>query len=121
LLREAEDAARSYRDNDWNTFAVDGTFHPAVSGNAWILSPGAETVNGYTRQIVITSAYRDANGNLVTSGGTLDPSTKKLAITVSWIGVFSSSVGSTIYLTRHTNISYSQTTITDFNAGIATA
>ena len=87
LLREAEDATRSYRDNDWKTFAVDGTYHPTASGNAWILAPNAEVINGFTRQVVITDAYRDANGN-ASSSGTLDNSTKLVTITVSWSTIF---------------------------------
>ena len=38
LLREAQDATRSFRDNDWKTFAVNGTYHPALSNNTWVLT-----------------------------------------------------------------------------------
>jgi len=117
LLREAQDATRSFRDNDWKTFAVDGTYHPTLSNNAWVLSPNAETVNGFLRQVVIADAYRDANGNASISG-TLDNSTKLVTITVSWTNTFPSSIQSQMYLTRHTNLAYSQTTLVDFNAGV---
>lgn len=118
LLREAQDATRSFRDNDWKTFAVNGTYHPALSNNAWILSQGQETINNlYTRTVVISDAYRDLNG-VATTSGTLDQSTKLVTITVSWTNTFPSSVQSQMYLTRHDNLAYIQTTLADFNAGV---
>lgn len=116
LLREAQDATRSFRDNDWKTFAVDGTYHPHQTNNAWVLLPNAEVINGFTRQVVIADAYRDANG-VATTSGTIDNSTKLVTITVSWTNAFSSSVQSKMYLTRHDNLAYTQTTLADFSAG----
>jgi hypothetical protein len=113
LLREAEDATRSYRGNDWKTFAVNGTYHPSQANNAWVLLPNSEIINGFTRQIVIANAYRDSNGN-ASSSGTLDNSTKLITITVSWTNTFPSSIQSQMYLTRHDNLAYTQTTAADF-------
>lgn len=113
LLREAQDATRSYRDNDWKTFAVDGIYHPHQTNNTWVLLPNSEVVNGFTRQIVIADAYRDSNGVASTSG-TLDNSTKLITITVFWTNTFPSSIQSQMYLTRHDNLAYTQTTVADF-------
>ncbi len=118
LLKEADEAVKSVREKGWSSFAINGTYHPAVSGNAWIFSPSTESINGYGRSIVISDVFRDANGVVVTSGGTLDPSTKKIHLTVTWGSPYASSVDSVMYLTRYlNNTSYLQTTFLDFTAG----
>ncbi|MBI2031303.1 MAG: hypothetical protein HYT08_01680 [Candidatus Levybacteria bacterium] len=119
-LKEAAEAVRIVRDADWAQIATNGTFHPVVSGSSWSLVSGSETLSPYnlTRQIVISDTYRDSNGAIVTSGGTQDPSTKKITITVSWNNPLLSSVESIMYLTRyHENASFIQSSETDFNSG----
>lgn len=122
LLREAEEAVRSVREKDWNTFALNGTFHPVVSGSAWSLASSSESVNGYQRQIIISDAQRDPNNfNIVFSGGVTDPSTKKITVSVSWNTPSFSSVDSTTYYQRYLgNRQYFQTTQVDFNTGTGT-
>ncbi len=118
LLKETEEAVRSVREKGWSTFAQNGTFHPTVSANSWSLTSGNETINGLDRQLVISSVSRDENGVVVSSGGTVDPSTKKVVITVSWGFPFASSVTSTLYVTRYVgNAANSQTSQAQFNAG----
>jgi len=116
-LKETEEAVRNVRENDWNTFAVNGTFHPEISGSSWVLVAGSETVNGFTREIVISDVERDESGAIVESGGTKDPSSKKLVITVSWGAPLASSVQSTIYLMRLDNITYTETLEAEFKSG----
>lgn len=118
LLTEAQEAVRSIREKGWTAFAVNGTYHPIISGSAWSLSSGTETINGLVRSVVISNANRDAAGAIVTSGGTPDPSTKKVVITISWSTPYSSSLSSTVYLTRHENARYRETTQGEFNAGV---
>lgn len=122
LLREVEDATRSVKNkpNNWPNFAVNGTFHPEISGSAWSLVANAETINGFTRQVVISDVYRDSSGNIVTSGGTVDPSTKKVVITVSWDTPHLSSISSTLYLSRYSTGVFIDTTVSDFDAGTKT-
>jgi len=121
FLKEAQDATRSVRERGWTTFAVNGTYHPVISGSQWTLVSGLETVNGFTRSVVISDVYRDAQGAIVTTGGTLDPSTKKIVTTVSWNQPYASSIDSTLYLTRYLeNAAYTETTQAHFNAGIKT-
>lgn len=116
LEKESQDAIRNIRDTSWSAISANGTFHAVSSSSTWSLSPGSETVNGYTKSIVIQDTYRDVNG-AIASSGTLDPSTKKVTITVSWNTPVQSSVGETLYLTRQKNLTYLQTTNGDFNAG----
>lgn len=122
LLRQMEEATRTIRENNWVSFAVNGTYHPVVSGSSWSLVSGQSPLinNSYIEEMVISDVYRDNTGTITSSGGTLDLSTKKIVSTVSWSNPFPSSVTSTIYLVRYDNLSYSETTQTDFNKGKVT-
>ncbi len=118
LMRETEEVVRSVREKGWNLFSVNGTYHPAVTGNAWSFGSGPETINGLTRELVISDVYRDQNGVVVTSGGSIDTSTKKVTVTVSWTQPRPSQVTSTLFVTRYMqNIVNQETTVEDFNDG----
>lgn len=119
LLKETEQAVRSIKDAGWNNIATFSAtpLHPIIAGNKWALIPGSENINSLTRQVVVDNVYRDANNNIVSSGGTLDPSTKKATITISWSLPKSSNASSVMYLTRNGNSILNQTTKTEFNAG----
>lgn len=117
LLKETEDSVRSVRDNGWSTFAVNGTFHPTNNGTRWSLTSGSETVNGFTRSVTIADVARDGSGAIVSSGGTVDPSTKKITIDVAWTQPHASSIQSTMYVTRYKdNATYVQTLKADFDS-----
>ena len=116
LLKETSEAMRSYRENDWTQFAVNGTYHPVISGNAWTLVSGSQTVNGFTKSVVISSVQRNATGDIVQTGGIDDPSTKKVDITIAWDEPSTGSVNSTQYITRHLdNGAYIDSTQAEFN------
>lgn len=118
LLKEEEEAVRSVREKGWTSFAQDGTYHPSIVVNSWTLLSGSEAINGFTRSLTISDIYRDTNGNIVQSGGILDPSTKKVDALVSWTLPYSSSVTSTMYVTRFiNNAANTQTSVADFNLG----
>lgn len=121
LLREATEVLRSLRSSDWNNIAVDGTYHPEISDNGWALVSGSEVINGLTRQIVIDSTQRDSSGAIVSSGGTVDPSTKHIVASVSWSKPVASSVTNDFYLTRWQNeTAWIQTSQADFSAAMLT-
>ena len=91
LLAEGAEAVRMVRDNNWTTFAaltLGTTYYPTYS-SGWALSTTPNTVDGFTRTVVFSAAYRDSNDDLATSG-TLDPRSKKVTVTVSWDGGASS-------------------------------
>lgn len=116
--REAREALRVVRERGWEHIEVNGTYHPVISGSTWALAPNSEVIDGQTRSIVIADGFRDGNGAITSSGGTMDPSTKKITVTVSWEGLFSSSVTATFYLARYTNLVFEQTTEDDFLSGL---
>jgi Tfp pilus assembly protein PilV len=119
LEREAMEAVRSVREQSWSTVASDGTYHPVISTDHWTLAAGSEAIGNLTRQIVISDVNRDSSGAIVASGGTADPATKLVTVTVSWSTPIASSISTDTYLTHWTgNASWVQTTQADFNAGI---
>jgi len=119
LLDQTIDSLRSIRERDWASFAVDGTYHTATLSGSWVLVSGSATVNGFTQQIVISDINRDLNGTIATSGGTLDPSSKKVNISITWNQPYISTVGASLYMTRYlSNNAFTQTTAAQFNSGI---
>lgn len=121
LSREAEEALRSIRERDWTLVALTGTYHLVVSSGSWALASGNETIGGFTRSITIADVFRNDQGVIVESGGTRDPSTRAVTITVSWTTPRPSSVSSTGYLTRYLdNLTFVQTTEADFTTGTVT-
>lgn len=122
LLQEAQEAIRNVREHGWDNIATNGTFHPEISGGTyWILAGNQETIGLFTRKIDISNVFRDTNGTIVASGGILDPSTKKIYISVSWQLPYSSSISASSYLTRYLdNATYTETTETQFNTGTKT-
>ncbi|MDP2720820.1 MAG: hypothetical protein Q8O75_02670 [bacterium] len=90
LAEEDTEAIRAMRDESWSsniaTLTFGTTYYPVISGDKWTLTttnPGLID-NLYTRTVVVENVGRDANGNIVASGGTNDPKTKKVTSTVSW-------------------------------------
>lgn len=97
LSEEAVEAVRSFRDRtDWD---VDGLGDkPSGSGNPywpeldtlsnpfeWKLTSGLETINGFTRKIILEQVSRSSGSiedtyNFVNN----DPNTRKVIVTVSW-------------------------------------
>jgi patatin-like phospholipase/acyl hydrolase len=92
LAEEALEIVRNFRDGTtWNTnglgtLALDTAYHPEkVAGvpPKWNLVLGEETIDIFTRKIVIKKVFRDFNSN-ITLTGTEDVNTKQIVATVSW-------------------------------------
>jgi prepilin-type N-terminal cleavage/methylation domain-containing protein len=117
ILQETVEALRVVREQGWPDFAVEGVYHPVIDDieGTWTLAAGPETVGFFTRQITIGPVQRDANGNIVDSGGTVDPSTKRIDIEVSWSQPLITALNSTMFFTRYLdNLSFVHTTVADF-------
>lgn len=120
LATEAEEAVRSIRGTGWSSLSVyqNGvTYHPVNANSAWELQSGAEPIDSFTRSVVFSPVNRDSSGAIVASGGTSDPSTRKVTITVSWVTPIPASVTSVMYLTRYQNLLRTDTTQADFSSG----
>ncbi len=98
LLEEGEEAARSLRNADWVNVATNGTYYPKVSGSAWVWGSAADgQIGDFTRTVTISDLIP------------LDPSKKKITVTVSWSNVLPVSMTSSFILSRWKNISSSLT------------
>jgi hypothetical protein len=118
-MKEAEEVVRNVRNQGWGIFAVNGTYHPLITGTSWELASGNESVNGFARSVTVSDVYRDSNGVIVETGGSLDPATKRVDIEVTWGQPYNSSVDSTIYVTRfQENAAQTQTTVEEFDTGV---
>lgn len=121
LLKETEEAVKNVRNNSWNAFSglsPGSSYHTQIANSKWELVSGTQTTNGFTQNVIISNVYRDSNG-AITQSGILDPSTKKVDIKITWGQPYSSTLNSSLYLTRTSNLTFTQTTKSDFTAGIA--
>jgi len=93
LAQEGIEAVRSFRDGtNWDAgglgnLTIGIAYHPEKSGDTpprWQLIQGEEIVNSFTRKVEFENVQRDGNDNIIDSGGTNDPNTKKVAVTVFW-------------------------------------
>lgn len=119
LLQEELEPLLTIRDSGWNNLK-NGTFYIAPQGTSWTLiaTTSGETVGQFTRKVTISDAYRDNNGQIVSTGGNLDPSTKKAQAQVSWQTILPHQIQATTYITRYKdNLSWTQTTKADFDLG----
>jgi len=87
--QEGIEAARAIRNNSWQDIvdAVGSNGITQGSDGLWTFSGSSDTQDALTRVVTIANVERDANGNIVDSGGTEDPSTKKVTVTVSANGI----------------------------------
>ncbi len=92
LAQEMIEQLRSFRDaTDWDTDGLGSAatgidFHIEKSGTpfTWQILEGTEFIDGFTRSMVIADGRRDSNDDIVETGGTVDPDTKKITALVSW-------------------------------------
>lgn len=119
LFQETVEALRVIREQSWDNVATNGTYYTAQTASSWELLPGIETINpdiNLIRSLEIEDVYRDESGNIVNFGGTLDPSTKRVTITIAWDEPLITSYSSTIYLTRYLdNLADTDSTQEDFD------
>lgn len=93
MAQEIMEGVRNFRDStDWQTNGL-GTlttltpYHLEKTGPpaGWTLVPEEETTNGFTKNVIFHDVRRNDNKDIVENGGDLDPETKKIIASVSWI------------------------------------
>lgn len=83
MAQEGLDAVRSIKNKGWSSVTT-GAHGLATTGDQWSFN-GVSDVNGrFTRVVNISAVNRDASGNIISTGGTVDPDTMKVTSTVSW-------------------------------------
>jgi Tfp pilus assembly protein PilV len=104
LLEEGLEAARSIRDNDWDSIAnlISGNDYGfEYEGNSWQSTTTLSSIDGFFyRTFVVSNILRDSNDDISLSG-TEDPNTKEITVTVSWFDNNSTTTKSiSTYLTK---------------------
>ncbi|OGZ33443.1 MAG: hypothetical protein A2174_01280 [Candidatus Portnoybacteria bacterium RBG_13_41_18] len=89
LAVEAMEATAAAKSDNWSIISgltLGAPYYPVKSGSPlkWTLSAGAENINGFSRQVTFAQVNRDSNDDIVLSGGTQDPESRKATVLVSW-------------------------------------
>ncbi len=118
LAEEGLEAARSIRSGGW-THLTEGPHGIAKPGGVWQFSGTSDTSDGFTRVVTVGMVERDANGNIVDSGGLPDPRTKLVTSTVSWGSLFggTKSLDFSAYITNWNVYDWKQTSDSHFYGG----
>lgn len=122
LAQEGMEAAVSIRNRSWKDLA-DGKYGLSYQGkNFWEFTKSPDVIDKYTRLVTISPVHRDLSGNVVTSGGKADPSTKKITSLVTWDFQpdRKSEVVLESYITNWKSVQWIQTTQAQFNDPAAT-
>lgn len=118
LAQEGVEAVTSIKNQGWKYLST-GDHGLDESGNLWQFSGTDNLIDKYTRQATVEEVYRDVNGDIVDSGGSLDLDTKKIISKVNWD--FSpnrpSEVAVTSYLTNWRSAKWFQTLQAEFDLG----
>ncbi len=88
LIEETAEAVRLLRDNHWSYIAgltAEVPYYLVWTGHTWATSTTPVLVDGvFERSFRVVDVERDANDNIVTQGGVLDPNTRQVTVTVAW-------------------------------------
>lgn len=88
LMEEGVEAVKIMRDASWvNISSLNTTndYYLTFNGLNWATTTSNVFIDGvFERKLRLEGVNRDANQDIVTSGGTLDPDIKKITVSVSW-------------------------------------
>jgi hypothetical protein len=89
LAEEGLEAIKYLRNLSWSTYIaqtpVDTDLFIAWHNGKWTTTTDNIYIDGlFERKIVLSPVERNAQSNIVSSNGTLDPNVKKLTVTISW-------------------------------------
>jgi len=118
LATQGLEASRTIKDDQWAnlTLGVHGLVQ--VAGNWQFSGTNDLTDNLYLRTITVSPVNRDGSNNITSSGGTLDPRTRKVTVTVSWNGgvlPLPRTVTRSIYFTDWGQYDWGQSSDADFS------
>lgn len=121
-IKEIFNAVTITKNDLWSSIVGntgDGTKHLVFADNKYSIVNGTDVTNGVTTGFIIDYANRDASGNILQIGGTIDPHTREITVTASWDDILgnSNSVSSIVYVNDWNTLEMTQTTQADFNTG----
>lgn len=82
-LQEGLEAARSIRDFDYSNLETGIHGLSNISGY-WEFAGSENDLGQFTRVVDVQDVYRDQDCDIVESGGTIDPNSKFVTVTVNW-------------------------------------
>lgn len=90
LAEEGLEAIRFLRNSSWNAnieqLLLDTDYFLTFTAGTWSTSTSYTLIdNIYERKIRLSAVYRDANSDIVASGGTVDPNARLVISSVSWL------------------------------------
>lgn len=87
LAEEGVEVMRYLRDASWSQniapLSLDTPYGLAFS-NAWVTNATSTWIGNFNRTITLSAVERDAQSDIVSSGGVVDANTKLLTVSVSW-------------------------------------
>lgn len=103
LIEEGIEAVNFIKNSDWNNLGnVNTNYYLIWTGDSWSATTTINYIDQiYERKFATENVNRDSNDDIVLSGGTIDPNTRKLTVQVSWVdtsGTITKSIYS--YLTK---------------------
>jgi hypothetical protein len=121
-IQEMSNALLLNKDALWSLIVSNtgaGSKSLVYQNNTYVFQDGAVSDIGISLQFTIAQTYRDALGNIVASGGTLDVHTRTVIFTAQWTDFLGlpNSVASTVYVSDWNTLKLLQTTDTEFSAG----
>lgn len=90
LAEESLEVVRFLRDSSWNTniapLSLDTDYYLVFEGGEWQVTTTEALIDSlFERVVTLSAVYRDdVSADIVSGGGTLDPSTLLVASSVSW-------------------------------------
>lgn len=90
LAEEGIEVVKTLRDIAWiniSGLSTSTDYYLTFNNNTslWATTTTVTATDSYFRKVRLTSVSRDANGKIVTSGGTVDTKTKQVTVSVSWL------------------------------------
>ncbi|MBU0667740.1 hypothetical protein KJ951_01910 [Patescibacteria group bacterium] len=83
FMDQGFEAARAIRDNNFANLTI-GTHGLIQSGGFWSFTGTSDTPGNFTRTTQISEVRRNEACAIVESGGTVDPDSRKVTVTISW-------------------------------------
>lgn len=96
-----------------------GQKYMSFASNRYEIADGSVVENGITHSFTISDVMRDINGDIVSSGGTVDLNTRLIDVDVIWTDQFEidNTLNNSFYITNWNTAHWDQSSETDFNLG----
>ncbi|KKP57170.1 hypothetical protein A2436_01795 [candidate division WS6 bacterium RIFOXYC1_FULL_33_9] len=122
LTQEIYSALLLLKSESWYNVARytnEGSKHISYTSGRYEILDGEEVRNNLAYSFSVLSVLRDSSGNIVDTGGSLDPHSRLISINISWIDKLNQThtINPKIYINDWNTNSITYTTSTDFDRG----